>query len=184
MRGDLSADVSQHGIIQRSMVHLFSRLTEHDYTDIGVKCSFLEIYNEELEDLFVGHGSAKPKKGAVKPRLTLVDHESRGCVCKGLTEVKVDALDQVMGLLNEAEAKCRYSETKMNKMSNRAHRIFTLIVDFKRYDTPVTATLTFVDLAGSEDISKSGAKGMTAREAAHINKSLLTLGRYSLNAVL
>jgi hypothetical protein len=51
-----------------------------------------------------------------------------------------------MQLLNEAEAKCRYSETKMNKMSNRAHRIFTLIVSFKRYDTPVTSTLTFVDL--------------------------------------
>eukprot|EP00730_Choanoeca_flexa_P000592 TRINITY_DN10260_c0_g2_i1.p2 TRINITY_DN10260_c0_g2~~TRINITY_DN10260_c0_g2_i1.p2 ORF type:complete len:103 (-),score=28.90 TRINITY_DN10260_c0_g2_i1:23-331(-) len=102
-----------------------------------------------------------------------------------------------MGLLNDAERRCRYSETKMNKMSNRAHRIFTLIINFKRYDTPVTATLTFVDLgqyqafsccvdcfvmpvicvAGSEDISKSGAKGMTAREAAHINQSLLTLGR-------
>lgn len=84
---------------------------------------------------------------------------------------------QVMKLLAEAEARCRFSETKMNKMSNRAHRIFTLIVNFKRYDNPVLATLTFVDLAGSEDISKSGAKGMTAREASHINKSLLTLGR-------
>jgi hypothetical protein len=41
----------------------------------------------------------------------------------------------------------------------------------------VTSTLTFVDLAGSEDILKSGATGMTAREASHINKSLLTLGR-------
>ena len=65
----------------------------------------------------------------------------------------------------------------MNKLSNRAHRIFTLIVDFKRYEKPVQATLTFVDLAGSEDISKSGAMGLTAREASHINKSLLTLGR-------
>ena len=55
MRGDLSDDVRQHGVIQRSMVHLFTRLTEHDYTDIGVKCSFLEIYNEELEDLFSDH---------------------------------------------------------------------------------------------------------------------------------
>jgi len=38
-------------------------------------------------------------------------------------------------------------------------------------------TLTFVDLAGSEDIGKSEAIGMAAREAGHINKSLLTLGR-------
>ena len=51
----------------------------------------------------------------------------------------------------------------MNKMSNRAHRIFTIIVRFKRYGTDVVSTLTFVDLAGSEDISKSGAVGLTAR---------------------
>eukprot|EP00730_Choanoeca_flexa_P000590 TRINITY_DN10260_c0_g1_i10.p2 TRINITY_DN10260_c0_g1~~TRINITY_DN10260_c0_g1_i10.p2 ORF type:complete len:323 (+),score=72.47 TRINITY_DN10260_c0_g1_i10:113-970(+) len=99
MRGDLSEDIKQHGIIQRSLVHLFSRLTEHDYTDIGVKCSFLEIYNEELEDLFIDHAAGGPKtktkKPVASPKLTLVDHETRGCVCKGLTEVKVDALDQV-----------------------------------------------------------------------------------------
>ena len=47
----------------------------------------------------------------------------------------------------------------------------------QRYDAPVTATLTFVDLAGSEDISKSGARGIHQKEAGSINKSLLSLGR-------
>ena len=65
----------------------------------------------------------------------------------------------------------------MNKLSNRAHRVFTFIVTFKRYDNPISSTLTFVDLAGSEDIKKSDAKGINAREAGLINKSLLTLGR-------
>lgn len=109
--------------------------------------------------------------------LVLKDDEKRGCVVHGLTEVPVTTADEVMKLLKEADKRCKYSETKMNKMSNRAHRIFTLIVEFKRWDTPVLSTLTFVDLAGSEDISKSGAVGLTAREASHINKSLLTLGR-------
>ena len=35
--------------------------------------------------------------------------------------------------------------------------------------------LTLVDLAGSERLSKSGATGETAKEAAHINKSLSAL---------
>ena len=39
------------------------------------------------------------------------------------------------------------------------------------------ATLTLGDLAGSEDIGRSGAEGATAREACTINKSLLALGR-------
>ena len=65
----------------------------------------------------------------------------------------------------------------MNKASNRAHRIFTMITQFKRGDAWFTTTLTLVDLAGSEDISRSGATGVAAKEASHINKSLLTLGR-------
>eukprot|EP00048_Salpingoeca_helianthica_P015751 m.228427 g.228427 ORF g.228427 m.228427 type:complete len:1144 (+) comp17477_c0_seq1:140-3571(+) len=188
MRGDLSADLSKQGIIQRSVTHLFRRLQEHDYTDVKISGTFLEIYNEELEDLFIdkprdtGKGPApaagkKAPAATAAPKLMLVDDPERGCVCAGLTEIPVNTLEEIMQALVEAEARCRFSETKMNKMSNRAHRIFTLIVNFKRYDNPVQATLTFVDLAGSEDISKSGAKGMTAREASHINKSLLTLGR-------
>lgn len=83
-----------------------------------------------------------------------------------------------MKVLIDAEARCKYSETQMNKWSNRAHRVFNLVVNFKRFEKPVETTLTFVDLAGSEDVSKSGATGMTLREARNINKSLLTLGRY------
>ncbi|EGD72373.1 hypothetical protein PTSG_00393 [Salpingoeca rosetta] len=179
MRGDLSSNENQHGIIQRSLSHLLRRLHEHEYTDIKVKCSFLEIYNEELEDLFDAKSKPSTRKRSTRTtnNLVLVDDEKRGCVCKGLKEMAVESVPQVMSLLEAAEAKARYSETKMNKLSNRAHRIFTLIVDFKRYEKPVQATLTFVDLAGSEDISKSGATGLTAREASHINKSLLTLGR-------
>eukprot|EP00055_Hartaetosiga_balthica_P011863 m.55546 g.55546 ORF g.55546 m.55546 type:complete len:1149 (+) comp7756_c1_seq3:30-3476(+) len=178
MRGDLSQNPDSYGIIQRSLVHLLKRLHEQEYTDIKVKCSFLEIYNESLEDLFLETkiSSKKPTTKAANT-LTLVDDDMRGCVCKNLSEIPVESVSQVMDLLLQGEKRARYSETKMNKLSNRAHRIFTLLVDFKRYDKPVTATLTFVDLAGSEDISKSGATGLTAREASHINKSLLTLGR-------
>lgn len=183
MRGDLSDDPSQLGIIQRSVNQLFERMFEiEDYTDVKISCSFLEIYMEELEDLFTDPPKVNTKdKGRattkVKNNLRLVDDTKLGCRCDGLIEEPVANLDEVMKLLAEAEKRCKFSETKMNKLSNRAHRIFTFYVRFKRYDKPVLSTLTFVDLAGSEDIAKSGAKGLTAREASYINKSLLTLGR-------
>jgi kinesin family member 11 len=107
----------------------------------------------------------------------LVDDSDHGTVCQGLTEVEITNLPDIMKLLSESEARCRYSETKMNKMSNRAHRIFTILVSFRRSEVDVNTSFTLVDLAGSEDISRSGAKGLTARETSHINKSLLTLGR-------
>lgn len=169
MRGDLK-DGKQFGVIQRSIENLFRRLDEQDYANVKVSCSFLEIYNEELEDLLLPKGTT-PKK------LRLIDHDSRGTVCHGLSEVPVSSVDDTLKLLNDAEKKSKFSETKMNKLSNRAHRIFTVIANFKRYETNVLSTLTFIDLAGSEDISKSGAEGLTAREAMYINKSLLTLGR-------
>jgi kinesin family protein 5 len=39
-----------------------------------------------------------------------------------------------------------------------------------------TGKLYLVDLAGSEKIAKTGATGMTLKEAQNINKSLTTLG--------
>lgn len=168
MRGTSLSGGDDDGIIQRSVSNLFRRLNEQDYSDIKVSVSFLEVYNEDLEDML------NPKNNK---KLMLVDHDSRGCVCANLTEKKVENVSDVLSMLKEADKHTRISETKMNKFSNRAHRIFTIVANFKRYDTDVTSTLTFIDLAGSEDISKSGATGLTAREAAHINKSLLTLGR-------
>ena len=104
MRGDLSNDASKQGIIQRSIVHLFRRLQEHDYTDIKVSASFLEIYNEELEDLFVDRPkdtNGPPKPGVKKTapasanKLMLVDDPDRGCMCAGLTEMPVGTLEEV-----------------------------------------------------------------------------------------
>ncbi len=40
----------------------------------------------------------------------------------------------------------------------------------------LVSTLNLVDLAGSERMSKTGAEGQRAKEGAHINKSLMTLG--------
>merc|ERR1712046_275269 len=43
--------------------------------------------------------------------------------------------------------------------------------------TKRVAQMYLVDLAGSECVSKSGCQGLRLKEAGHINRSLLTLGR-------
>lgn len=171
MRGVPGGSAEDAGLIQRSIFDIFNQMKTQDYSDIKMSCSFLEIYNEELLDLFADDVKTKNSK------LMLVDHKTRGSVCHGLNEININTPDDALKLIAEAEKKTHFAETKMNKMSNRAHRIFTVICSFKRYETDVTSTLTFIDLAGSEDISKSGAIGLSAREAQLINKSLLTLGR-------
>ena len=51
MEGDLS-DITNHGVIPRSAQTIFETLQKPEYTSHSVTCSYLEIYNEDLGDLF------------------------------------------------------------------------------------------------------------------------------------
>ena len=72
----------------------------------------------------------------------------------------------------------------MNDTSSRSHLIFSIIVDSTNVNTGVRTIgkLSFVDLAGSEKVSKSGVQGKffilgeNLDEAIKINLSLSTLG--------
>jgi len=63
--------------------------------------------------------------------------------------------------------------------SSRSHLVLTLTVEGVDSVSGVTSlgTLTLCDLAGSERISKTEAKGERLVEAAAINKSLTALGQ-------
>ena len=89
MRGTLDNE-DEHGIIQRSIGNLFRRLSEQDFSEVSVKCSFLEIYNEELEDLLVVRKKGGKSHDEPGPKLKLVDDKgNRGTICYGLSEVSV-----------------------------------------------------------------------------------------------
>ena len=91
MRGT-GSHPTNHGVIQRSLEMLLRRLPEQEYKDISMSVSFLEVYNEELMDMF------KPDSTV---RLTLVDDDTRGTVCHGLTEVPITGVDEVLSMLDE-----------------------------------------------------------------------------------
>jgi kinesin family protein 5 len=66
----------------------------------------------------------------------------------------------------------------MNDKSSRSHSIFLLNVHQKniKNDSSKVSKLYFVDLAGSEKVSKTNVSGQQLDEAKNINKSLTTLG--------
>ncbi|KZV84431.1 kinesin 2 [Exidia glandulosa HHB12029] len=179
------------GMIPRVLNKLFVQLNEkfHDYS---VRVSYIELYNEELRDLLADDFqapsvAAQPMgKGAHKeqqPTLQIYDDSSKkGVTIQGLKEVTVkDAADAVTLLLKGSERK-QIASTKFNDHSSRSHTIFTLTVHTKEHgaigdDLLKVGKLNLVDLAGAENIGRSGAKEQRAAEAGNINKSLLTLGR-------
>ncbi|EAW20878.1 putative kinesin family protein (BimC) [Aspergillus fischeri NRRL 181] len=168
------------GIIPRVLYSLFHKLED---TESTVKCSFIELYNEELRDLL----SAEEN-----PKLKIFENEKKGTsgstLVQGMEETWIDSASAGIKLLQLGSHKRQVAATKCNDLSSRSHTIFTITVYTKRTtengdDYISSGKLNLVDLAGSENIQRSGAENKRATEAGLINKSLLTLGRV-INALV
>src|SRR5277367_1566936 len=170
------------GIIPRALHALFNKLELSD-AESSVKCSFIELYNEELRDLI----SAEEN-----PKLKIYEDNSKkghaGTFVQGMEESHIKSAVEGVKLLQEGSYKRQVAATKCNDLSSRSHTVFTITVYIKRTadngeDYISAGKLNLVDLAGSENIQRSGAENKRAAEAGLINKSLLTLGRV-INALV
>lgn len=171
------------GIIPRVLYHLFDRLNSDDTEpEWSVKCSFIELYNEELRDLLSPDDSIKLRIYDDNKKTTYTTTQ-----VQGMQELYIRSATKGLELLKNGSHKRQVAATKCNDLSSRSHTIFTLTVHKKSLDGSddyVTAgKLNLVDLAGSENIQRSGADNKRAVEAGVINKSLLTLGRV-INALV
>ncbi|CAA0806803.1 P-loop containing nucleoside triphosphate hydrolases superfamily protein [Striga hermonthica] len=165
------------GIIQRAVKDIFAKMQKTSDREFLVRVSYMEIYNEDINDLF----SVENQK--------LQIHESleRGVFVAGLREEIVNSADQVLNLIQLGEAKRHFGDTNMNARSSRSHTIFRMVIESKGKDNKCrdgsssddairVSVLNLVDLAGSERVAKTGAGGVRLKEGKHINKSLMILG--------
>ena len=186
MSGDMSDNLGllsdAAGIIPRVLHGLFNKL-QIDDTENAVRCSFIELYNEELRDLLAADDSAK---------LKIYDDTSRRgnstTVVQGMEERHITTATDGLRWLQEGSVRRQVAATKCNDLSSRSHTVFTITVHAKAKsesgeDYFRSGKLNLVDLAGSENIQRSGAENKRAAEAGLINKSLLTLGRV-INALV
>lgn len=186
MSGDMSETFGMlsdaAGIIPRVLQSLFHKLDAEE-TDSIVKCSFIELYNEELRDLMSREDNVK---------LKIYDDTSRknhaSTVVQGMEETHIKSAVEGIKLLQDGSLKRQVAATKCNDLSSRSHTVFTVTACIKRTsedgeDYVSAGKLNLVDLAGSENIGRSGAENKRAAEAGLINKSLLTLGRV-INALV
>ncbi|KAH6853299.1 P-loop containing nucleoside triphosphate hydrolase protein [Chaetomium sp. MPI-CAGE-AT-0009] len=186
MSGDLTETMGMlsdnAGIIPRVLQALFKKL-ELDEQENSVRCSFIELYNEELRDLLSSDDSAK---------LKIYDDTSRKghstTMVQGMEERYILNAGDGLKWLREGSIKRQVAATKCNDLSSRSHTVFTITVYAKQKtengeDFLMLGKLNLVDLAGSENIQRSGAENKRAAEAGLINKSLLTLGRV-INALV
>ncbi|KAJ6709689.1 CENTROMERE PROTEIN E [Salix koriyanagi] len=167
---------NDRGIIDRAVKDVFNKIHMIYDREFLIRVSYLEIYNEEINDLFAEENQKLPI------------HESleRGVFVAGLKEEIVSDADQVLKLIQGGEVIRHFGETSMNARSSRSHTIFRMVIeskgkdanssDYSSSDAIRVSVLNLVDLAGSERITKTGAGGVRLKEGNYINKSLMVLG--------
>jgi hypothetical protein len=175
MQGD-AANQELKGVMPNAFSHIFDYIKGAKDVQFLIRCSYLEIYNEEIRDLLAtSHDKHNPIKYDIR------DDPTKGVYVSNLTNVVVDNEDQMMKQLEKGLTLRTVAETLMNDKSSRSHSIFTIIIEMSTKDSTgkdhvKVGKLNLVDLAGSERQKKTGAVGKVLKEGAKINLSLLTLG--------
>lgn len=169
---------SEDGMIPRATHMIYDTINKlkeksWEYTMEG---SFVEVYNEDLNDLLVPHdrnSDGKTKK--LEIRHDEVRKQTSIINCKS---VRLDSADNVELMLEQAQKNRSVAATKANERSSRSHSIFILKLVGQNSATGerCEGTLNLVDLAGSERLKQSQAEGDRMRETQNINKSLSCLG--------
>ncbi|XP_048337159.2 kinesin-like protein KIN-12D isoform X1 [Ziziphus jujuba] len=164
------------GMTPRIFEFLFARIQAEEEIrrdeklKYNCKCSFLEIYNEQITDLLDPSST----------NLLLREDAKKGVYVENLSEFEVQTVGDIISLLTQGSSNRKVAATNMNRESSRSHSVFTCVIESKWEKDSTTnlrfARLNLVDLAGSERQKTSGAEGERLKEAANINKSLSTLG--------
>nr|XP_023864300.1 uncharacterized protein LOC111978455 isoform X3 [Salvelinus alpinus] len=166
------------GLIPRICEGLFCQISEESQGDgasFRTEVSYLEIYNERVQDLLTTKKSPENGSG-----LKVREHPKDGPYVEDLSKHLVQNYRDIEKLLHAGKAKRTTSSTGMNDVSSRSHAIFTINFTQARFDAELPCEMVskihLVDLAGSERADATCATGARLKEGANINKSLVTLG--------
>ena len=170
----VSFNDNQAGIIPRCLDYIFTKTSSDSRLNKDleylIKCSFLEIYNEQIKDLL-----------ADEPRnLQIREDIKKGVYVEDLTEETILSLEEALSYLAKGLQRRHMGTTLMNCKSSRSHSVFTVFIESKEKREEIwsfrNSLFHIIDLAGSERQKAAGTYGDRLREAAMINKSLSTLG--------
>lgn len=170
----ISGTPDSPGIIFLTMQELFDRINNaKDEKSIELSLTYLEIYNETIRDLL--------SPGGCKQGLALREDSNERIVVAGLSEHSPTTVDEVMEMILLGNQNRTMSPTEANATSSRSHAVLQVNVKQKSRTAGISedhtvATLSIIDLAGSERASVTKNRGERLLEGANINKSLLALG--------
>lgn len=158
------------GIIPLAVKDVFGIIQETPGREFLLRVSYLEIYNEVINDLLDPTGQN-----------LRIREDTQGTYVEGIKEEVVLSPAHALSLIASGEEHRHVGSNNFNLLSSRSHTIFTLTIESSprgenQGEEDVTLSqLNLIDLAGSES-SKTETTGLRRKEGSYINKSLLTLG--------
>ncbi|XP_050367621.1 kinesin-like protein KIN-12F [Argentina anserina] len=175
---DSSPDSCQ-GIVPRMFQMLFSEIQKEQENSEGkqfnyqFRCSFLEVYNEQIGDLL----------DPTMRNLEIKDDPKNGLYVENLTEEYVSSYEDVTQILIKGLSSRKVGATSTNSKSSRSHIVCTFIIESwcketssKCFGSSKTSRMSFVDLAGLERNKDEDSGRQCAREGKYVKKSLSRLG--------
>lgn len=163
-------------MVSRAIKDIFEFIkdAESEKSKFVVRVSYLQIYTEIISDLL------KPERR----HLTIREDKEKGVFVENLSEWVVHHPSQIFDLLKKGMALRTTAPTKINDLSSRSHSVFIIYlenivnseIEGKQISTVRRAKLNLIDLAGSERVKVTGARGQRLEESKKINQSLSALG--------
>ncbi|KAK6946305.1 Kinesin motor domain, partial [Dillenia turbinata] len=164
----MHGDQNSPGIIPLAIKDVFCIIQDTPGREFLLRVSYLEIYNEVINDLLDPTGQN-----------LRVREDAQGTYVEGIKEEIVLSPGHALSFIAAGEEHRHVGSNNFNLLSSRSHTIFTLMIESSahgdEYDGVIFSQLNLIDLAGSES-SKTETTGLRRKEGSYINKSLLTLG--------
>ncbi|XP_055960727.1 kinesin-like protein KIN-12F [Mercurialis annua] len=172
--------ISHQGIVPRIFQMLFSEIQKEQESSEGkqlnyqCRCSFLEIYNDQIGDLL----------DPVQRNLEIKDDPRNGLHVENLTEEYVSSYEDVTQILIKGLSSRKVGATSINSKSSRSHIVFTFILESwckntssKCFSSSKISRISLIDLAGLDRMKPDDAGRQSAKEGKNIKKTLSQLGK-------
>ena len=109
------------GILGHAVSDVFAMIKSSPDREYLLRVSFMEIYNEALNDLLV----------PTSTNLVIFEHSKKGCVVRGLLEEVVTTPERIFELVVSGLRHRKVGSTNYNAKSSRSHTIFRMIIESK-----------------------------------------------------
>ncbi|GMP65155.1 hypothetical protein CsSME_00026088 [Camellia sinensis var. sinensis] len=180
------ASNSHQGIVPRIFQMLFSEIqrekenSEGKQINFQCRCSFLEIYNEQIGDLL----------DPTQRNLEIRDDTKHGFCVENLTEEYVTSYEDITQILIKGLSSRKVVATSIHSESSQSHIVFTCVIESwckgtssKCFGSSKTSRISLVDLAGLERSKLDDDGRQCVKEEKNVKKSLSQLGYDAMNSI-